>query len=171
MKAAASFSSFSRRPVITTWAPSSTKRLAVASPIPLLPPVTTTTFPASLPMVLRLLFKVKGPEAGALSFACNLQAVVTLYTMYLQLASDLPTMGPMGKARSDSRQSGCPVAFTLDTFGDKWSILVVRDMMLNGKKYYGEFLESPERIASNILAERLKRLEEARVITKQPDPE
>src|SRR5579862_7731060 len=48
MMAAASFSSFSRRPVITTWAPSSTKRLAVAKPIPLLPPVMTATFPASL---------------------------------------------------------------------------------------------------------------------------
>ena len=77
----------------------------------------------------------------------------------------------MGKAKSDCRQSGCPVAFTLDTFGDKWSILLIRDMILNGKKYYGEFLESPERIASNILAERLKRLEEACVITKKPDPE
>jgi DNA-binding HxlR family transcriptional regulator len=77
----------------------------------------------------------------------------------------------MGKAKSDCRESGCPIAFTLDTFGDKWSILVVRDMILNGKKYYGEFLESQERIASNILAERLRRLEEARVITKKPDPE
>jgi len=77
----------------------------------------------------------------------------------------------MGKAKSDRRQSGCPVAFTLDTFGDKWSILVVRDMMLNAKKYYGELLECPEHIASNILADRLKRLEEARVITKNPDPE
>jgi DNA-binding HxlR family transcriptional regulator len=76
----------------------------------------------------------------------------------------------MGKAKSDSRQSGCPVAFTLDNFGDKWSIVVVRDMLLNGKKYYSEFLESPEGIASNILAERLKRLEEASVITKNSDP-
>src|SRR6202161_3218234 len=47
MKAAASFSSFSRPPVITTWAPSSTKRLAVAKPIPLLPPVITAIFPAN----------------------------------------------------------------------------------------------------------------------------
>lgn len=80
-------------------------------------------------------------------------------------------MTDVGKAKSKRRQSGCPVAFTLDTFGDKWSVLVVRDMILNGKKYYGEFLESPEHIASNILADRLKRLEEARVITKNPDPE
>src|SRR5215469_15061212 len=91
--------------------------------------------------------------------------------MYLQSASTKCTVALMGKAKSDCRQSGCPVAFALDTFGDRWSILVVRDMILVGKKYYGEFLESPEHIASNILAERLKRLEEARVITKKPDPE
>jgi len=77
----------------------------------------------------------------------------------------------MGKAKSDCRQSGCPVAFSLDNFGDKWSIVIIRDMILNGKKYYSEFLESPERIASNILAERLKRLEETSVITKNSDPE
>jgi DNA-binding HxlR family transcriptional regulator len=77
----------------------------------------------------------------------------------------------MGKPKSDCRQSGCPVAFTLDNFGDKWSILVIRDMILNGKKYYSEFLESPERIASNILADRLKRLEEVGVVTKSPNPE
>src|SRR5258707_15488356 len=51
MEAAASFSSFSRRPVITTWAPSSTKRLAVAKPIPLLPPVMTATLPSSFFMI------------------------------------------------------------------------------------------------------------------------
>jgi DNA-binding HxlR family transcriptional regulator len=91
--------------------------------------------------------------------------------MFLQLASDFCRITEMGKAKSDCRQSGCPIAFTLDIFGDKWSILIVRDMILNGKKHYGELLESPERIASNILADRLKRLEEARIITKNPDPE
>src|ERR1700748_2341284 len=58
MKAAASFSSFSRRPVITTWAPSSTKRLAVAKPIPLLPPVMTATLPANCFMIFRPSFCV-----------------------------------------------------------------------------------------------------------------
>src|SRR3984957_11597296 len=57
MKNAASFSSFSRRPVITTWAPSSTKRLAVAKPIPLLPPVITAIFPANFcPRLLLICF-------------------------------------------------------------------------------------------------------------------
>jgi DNA-binding HxlR family transcriptional regulator len=77
----------------------------------------------------------------------------------------------MGKAKDDCRQSGCPVAYCLDLFGDRWSLLVVRDMILVGKRHFGEFLESPERIASNILANRLKRLEEAGVITRTLGPD
>lgn len=76
----------------------------------------------------------------------------------------------MGKAKDDCRQSGCPVAYCLDLFGDRWSLIVVRDMILLGKHYFGEFLESRERIASNILTDRLRRLEEAGVITRTVDP-
>lgn len=56
-----------------------------------------------------------------------------------------------------SRRSRCPVACTLDVLGDKWTLLVVRDILF-GKQRYAEFLESPEGIPTNILAERLKRL-------------
>lgn len=56
-----------------------------------------------------------------------------------------------------SRRSLCPVACTLDVLGDKWSLLVVRDLM-RGKKRYAEFAASPEGIPTNILADRLKRL-------------
>jgi DNA-binding HxlR family transcriptional regulator len=56
-----------------------------------------------------------------------------------------------------SRRSACPVAGTLDVLGDRWSLLVVRDL-LRGKRRYAEFLESSEQIPTNILAERLKRL-------------
>lgn len=56
-----------------------------------------------------------------------------------------------------ARRSFCPVACTLDVLGDRWSLLVVRDVML-GKRRYAEFLESPEGIPTNILADRLKRL-------------
>lgn len=77
----------------------------------------------------------------------------------------------MGKAKDNARQSGCTVAYCLDLFGDRWSLIVVRDMVLQAKRYFGEFLESPERIASNILADRLKRLEEVGVVTKNEDPE
>ena len=58
---------------------------------------------------------------------------------------------------SRTRRSFCPVACTLDVLGDRWSLLVVRDLM-RGKKRYAEFLESPEGIPTNILADRLKRL-------------
>lgn len=61
------------------------------------------------------------------------------------------------------RRSRCAVANTLDIIGDKWSLLVVRDL-LHGKKTYGELLASPEGIPTNILADRLKRLENAGVI-------
>lgn len=56
-----------------------------------------------------------------------------------------------------TRRSRCPVACTLDVLGDRWSLLVVRDLM-RGKRRYAEFLESPEGIPTNILADRLKRL-------------
>lgn len=61
------------------------------------------------------------------------------------------------------RRSACAIASTLDLVGDKWSLLVVRDMF-HGKRTYGELLDSPERIPTNILADRLKRLEGAGII-------
>jgi len=59
----------------------------------------------------------------------------------------------------------CPLASSLDIFGDKWSLLVIRDLFF-GKKTFGEFQKSPEHIPSNILAERLKRLESTDIIRK-----
>ncbi len=69
------------------------------------------------------------------------------------------------------RQSGCPIAFGLDTFGDRWSLLVIRELMLKGKKTYGEFLEIDEGIATNVLSDRLRHLEAEGIITKARDPE
>jgi DNA-binding HxlR family transcriptional regulator len=63
------------------------------------------------------------------------------------------------------QRSPCAVACTLDLVGDKWSLLVVRDL-LRGNVTYGELQKSPEGIPTNILADRLKRLEEASLITK-----
>jgi DNA-binding HxlR family transcriptional regulator len=56
-------------------------------------------------------------------------------------------------------RSGCPIATTLDLLGDRWTLVIVRDMAI-GKKRYGDFLKSPERIPTNVLADRLQRLEE-----------
>jgi DNA-binding HxlR family transcriptional regulator len=61
------------------------------------------------------------------------------------------------------RRSPCPIASTLDLVGDKWSLLVIRDM-LHGKRTYGELVDSPEGIPTNILADRLKRLANAGII-------
>src|SRR5690554_1932560 len=67
----------------------------------------------------------------------------------------------MEKFRSD-----CPISCSLDVFGDKWSLLIIRDIMLRGKVSYSEFLESEERISTNILANRLTVLEEENIISK-----
>jgi len=64
-------------------------------------------------------------------------------------------------------RSACAVANSLDILGDKWSLLVVRDL-LHGKRTYGELAHSPERIPTNILADRLKRLESTGIITSTP---
>src|SRR5271170_3833747 len=68
---------------------------------------------------------------------------------------------------SDPRRSACAIANTLDLVGDKWSLLLVRDL-LHGKRTYGELVDSPEGIPTNILADRLKRLEGAGIITSTP---
>jgi DNA-binding HxlR family transcriptional regulator len=65
------------------------------------------------------------------------------------------------------RRSACAIANTLDLVGDKWSLLVVRDL-LHGKRTYGELSQSPEGIPTNLLADRLKRLEEAGLVTGTP---
>jgi DNA-binding HxlR family transcriptional regulator len=66
-------------------------------------------------------------------------------------------------ARSRPRRSRCPVACTLDLVGDRWTLLVVRDLV-RGKRRFAEFLESSERIPTNILADRLKRLQAAGIV-------
>jgi DNA-binding HxlR family transcriptional regulator len=71
--------------------------------------------------------------------------------------------------KNRQRRSDCPISFVLDTLGDKWSLLIIRDLMFKGKKYYGEFSLSEERISTNILAERLERLEAEDFISKVRD--
>ena len=64
-------------------------------------------------------------------------------------------------------RSACAIANSLDIVGDKWSLLVVRDL-LHGKRTYGELALSPERIPTNILADRLERLKSAGIVTRTP---
>ena len=68
------------------------------------------------------------------------------------------------------RKSDCPINFALEIFGDRWTFLIVRDLMFKGKHYYGEFLTSEENIATNILADRLALLEMNGIISKSSDP-
>jgi DNA-binding HxlR family transcriptional regulator len=65
-------------------------------------------------------------------------------------------------------RSYCPIACSLDLVGDRWTLLVIRDMMFFGKQRFEEFLESPEGISTNILANRLKSLEAMGLVEKQP---
>jgi len=65
------------------------------------------------------------------------------------------------------KRSKCPLSCTLDIIGDKWTLLIIRDL-LRGKSRYNDFLESEEGITTNILANRLHRLEQAGLITKKP---
>ena len=65
------------------------------------------------------------------------------------------------------RRSDCPINFALETFGDPWSLLIIRDIVYFGKRTYGEFLESEEGMATNILAGRLARLEQQGILAKK----
>jgi len=68
-------------------------------------------------------------------------------------------------------RSGCPINLTLEVLGDRWSLIVIRDMMFGGRRHYRDLLShSQEGIASNILADRLKRLMAAGLITRRDDP-
>lgn len=72
--------------------------------------------------------------------------------------------------RADHR-SGCPINLTLEVLGDKWSLLIIRDMIFGNRRHFRELLQkSDEGIASNILSVRLKRLVEQGIITRSSDP-
>jgi len=69
--------------------------------------------------------------------------------------------------KSQQPRSTCPISFSLDVLGDKWTLLILRDMIFGGKSTYSEFLQSPEKMATNILADRLATLEAQELVTKQ----
>jgi DNA-binding HxlR family transcriptional regulator len=71
----------------------------------------------------------------------------------------------------DTPRSGCPINLTLEVLGDRWSLIVIRDVMFGNRRHYRELLNlSDEGIASNILADRLKRLVENGLLSKKDDP-
>jgi DNA-binding HxlR family transcriptional regulator len=70
----------------------------------------------------------------------------------------------------ENHKSLCPINLSLEVFGDKWSLLIIRDLMFMGKRHFRELLQSEERIASNILTDRLLMLEREGIVTKAGDP-
>jgi DNA-binding HxlR family transcriptional regulator len=69
--------------------------------------------------------------------------------------------------RRRQRRSDCPVHFALEVFGDPWSLLIIRDLMFKGRTRYTDFLNAEEGIATNVLADRLARLEEDGILEKK----
>lgn len=72
--------------------------------------------------------------------------------------------------RLPPRRSNCPIAYALDFVGDKWTLIVLRDLIMGRKRYFRELLAGNEGIATNILASRLKLLEAAGLVTRRLDP-
>jgi DNA-binding HxlR family transcriptional regulator len=96
----------------------------------------------------------------------------------LQIASEGKTFTCFSQAtwtmactpKSSSRRSGCPISISLEIFGDRWSLLIIRDLLFTGRRTFNEFSAAGEGIASNVLADRLQRLEGARLIDRNPHP-
>ena len=76
-------------------------------------------------------------------------------------------MASSHRSRAAARRSSCPISCALDVLGDRWTLLVVRDLF-RGRTRYGEFVAGPEGIPTNILADRLVRLEAAGIIERKP---
>lgn len=74
------------------------------------------------------------------------------------------------KRAGPKRRSPCPLNASVEMLGDRWSLLILRDMMLRGYQTFNQFLNSDEKIATNILADRLRRLESYGIVTAQRDP-
>lgn len=68
------------------------------------------------------------------------------------------------------RRSSCSISYALDYLGDRWTLLVLRDLLFRGKRHFRDFLASDEKIATNILSSRLKALETAGMVVRQTDP-
>ena len=77
----------------------------------------------------------------------------------------------MARTSKAKARSGCPVSVSLDLLGDRWSLLIVRDMMVRGYRTFREFQRAGEGIATNILADRLQKLEDGGILKREPAAE
>jgi DNA-binding HxlR family transcriptional regulator len=71
----------------------------------------------------------------------------------------------------EKHRSFCPLNLIVEVIGDKWSLLIMRDIMFENKRHFRQFLQSEEKIASNVLTDRLNMMEREGLLTKHPDPE
>ena len=76
----------------------------------------------------------------------------------------------MQRRARPERRSGCPISLALELFGDPWTLLIVRDVMFKARRTFKEFQAAGEGVASNILSDRLGRLEAAGILASEPDP-
>lgn len=88
---------------------------------------------------------------------------------HLHFTSNRVILPVVAGKRKSKRRSGCPVSISLEMFGDRWSLLIVRDLMVRGFRTFKEFEESGEGIATNILADRLEKLKAAGIIIAEPE--
>lgn len=85
----------------------------------------------------------------------------------LHCASDTDNVSNVPGGPKPKRRSGCPVSISLEMFGDRWSLLIIRDLMVRGFRTFKEFRESGEGISTNILANRLQKLQATGIITAE----
>ncbi len=102
----------------------------------------------------------KQPDPGKVSSAPIIACSMQVIEIHFSLVS--------GKSKPKHR-SGCPVSISLEVFGDRWSLLIIRDLMVRGYRTFKEFEQSGEGIATNILAHRLRKLRAAGIVETEPD--
>jgi DNA-binding HxlR family transcriptional regulator len=88
---------------------------------------------------------------------------------HLHFASDIDSVPNVPGVPKSKQRSGCPVSISLEMLGDRWSLLIIRDLMVRGFRTFKEFQESGEGIATNILTDRLKKLERAGIISAEEE--
>ena len=88
---------------------------------------------------------------------------------HLHIASDIGKLSEVSGKLDSKRRSGCPVSISLEVLGDRWSLLVIRDLMVRGLRTFREFQQSGEGIATNILADRLRKLAASGIITAEKE--
>ena len=71
------------------------------------------------------------------------------------------------RSKGEHQRSNCPIANSLDLLGDRWTLVIIRDLMFSRRRRFGELLDGPEGITTNVLADRLKRLERALIVQKR----